>query len=284
MCLEDCGNKRTRRDFLAAAGAVIGGTALVSTLLAQTKNGDKSEKVERQFVDFKNGADTINGYLAHPKKKGKYRTVLVLHGNVGVSEDIRHTAVRLAEAGYIGLAVSSTSREEDDMSKLPREFVSSNRFINRYIEDAQAGVEFLKSKSFYNDKGFGVLGYCGGGYAAARFALADSRVKAVVALYAAPVFPPERNSPADPRPAMLEFAEQIKIPMQFHYGTNDGLIPNEVVRKLREKLTEKRMKAEFFIYDQAQHGFANIGGETYRVDYAELAEKRWRAFLRNNLK
>jgi hypothetical protein len=32
MCLEDCGNKRTPRDFLAIAGAAVGGIALAWTL------------------------------------------------------------------------------------------------------------------------------------------------------------------------------------------------------------------------------------------------------------
>jgi hypothetical protein len=90
MCLEDCGNKRTRRDFLATASAAVGGIALASTLFAQTKNGDKGEKVEQQFVDFKNGEDTIKGYLAYPKRRGKYRTVLVLHGNAALPEDVTH--------------------------------------------------------------------------------------------------------------------------------------------------------------------------------------------------
>lgn len=283
MCLEDCGNKRTRRDFLATASAAVGGIALASTLFGQTKNDDKGEKVERQFVDFKNGEDTIKGYLAYPKKKGKYRTVLVLHGNAALPEDVTHTAVRLAEAGFAGLAVSSTSREKDDMAKLPQEFVSSDRFIKRYIADGRAGVEFLKTKSLYNGEGFGVLGYCGGGYTAARFAHSDSHVKAVVAFYASPAFPPERNSPTDPRPSMLEFIEEVKIPVQFHYGTRDGLIPNELVAKLGEKLSAKNRKPEIYIYDDAGHGFAGIGGETYRADYAQLAEKRWKKFLQKHL-
>jgi carboxymethylenebutenolidase len=284
MCLEDCGNKRTRRDFLATASAAVGGIALASTLFAQTKNGDKGEKVEQQFVDFKNGEDTIKGYLAYPKRRGKYRTVLVLHGNAALPEDVTHTAVRLAQAGFVGLAVSSTSRENDDMARLPQEFVMSNRFIKRYIADGQAGVEFLKTKLLYHGDGFGVLGYCGGGYTATRFAASDSHVKAVVAFYANPSFPPERNSPTDPRPSMLEFIEEVKIPVQFHYGTSDGLIPNEKVEKLREKLSAKNRRPEIYIYNEAGHGFANIGGETYRADYASLAEKRWREFLSNKLK
>ncbi|MDQ4120087.1 MAG: dienelactone hydrolase family protein [Acidobacteriota bacterium] len=282
MCLEDCGNKPTRRDFLASAGSALSALALGSALNAQTKT-DEKDGVFRELVDYKNGDDTINAFLAHPKKRRKYRTVLVLHGNLGVSEDIRHTAIRLAEAGYVGLAVSSTSRENDDMAKLSQEFVMSNRYIKRYISDGQAGIEFLETKSLYDDKGFAVLGYCGGGYTAARFAVADSRVQAVVAYYAAPMSYPPRISPTDPRPNMLEFIEQVKIPMQFHYGTRDGLIPNEDVERLREKLEKNKRKPEIYIYDGAGHGFANITGETYRADYADLAEKRWSKFLQKHL-
>jgi carboxymethylenebutenolidase len=283
MCLEDCGNRRTRRDFLKSAGVAFGGIAFTSSSWhARTATGEQGG-ILREPVEFKNGADTIEGYLAHPRGANTYRTVLVLHGNLGVSDDIRHTAARLAEAGFAGLAVSSTSRENDEMAKLPREFVLSNRFIKRYIADAQAGIEFLKQRSLLGGDGFGVIGYCGGGYTAARFAQADPRVKAFVAFYAAPSFPPERNSQADPRPQMSDFIEQVKIPAQFHYGTRDNLIPNADVEKLREKLSSKNRKPEIYLYDEAQHGFANITGETYRADYAALAEKRWRTFLQKHL-
>jgi carboxymethylenebutenolidase len=267
---------------LTSAGVALGGIALASSRYARATARDEDDLVQ-ELVEFKNGADTIRGYLAHPKKAGTYRTVLVLHGNLGVSGDIRHTAVRLAAAGFVGLAVSSTSRENDEMEKLPREFVMSNRFIERYIADAQAGIEFLKKRALANGNGFGILGYCGGGYTAARFARADARVKAVVAFYAAPASPPERSSQSDPRPHMLDFIEQVKIPMQFHYGTRDNLIPNEAVEKLRAKLSARDRKPEIYIYDEAQHGFANLTGETYRADYAALAEKRWRTFLQKHL-
>jgi len=282
MCLEDCGNKRTRRDFLASAGVALGTVALATKLSAQAES-DNNDGIQQELVKFGNGGDRVEGYLARPKREGRRRAVLALHGNAGVSGDIRHTAARLAEAGFVGLAVSSTSREKDDMAKLPREFVMSNRFIERYIGDGQAGIEFLKQKSLSGDDGFGVLGYCGGGYTAARFAHADSRVRAVVAFYASPSLPPERNSQADPRPNMLDFINQVRIPLQFHYGTRDGLIPNEAVEKLRETLRTGKRESEIYIYEDGEHGFANIRGETYWADHAALAEKRWRTFLQRHL-
>jgi len=80
-----------------------------------------------------------------------------------------------------------------------------------------------------------------------------------------------------------DFIEQVKIPVQFHYGTRDSLIPNEDVEKLRVKLSAKNNRPEIYIYEGAQHGFANLTGETYRADYAALAEKRWRTFFPKHL-
>jgi carboxymethylenebutenolidase len=283
MCLEDCGNKKTRREFLASAGVAFGGLTLAAAALsAQNKSGEKDD-IFQELVEFKNGEDTIQGYLAHPKKKDKRPAVLVLHGNVGVSEDIRQTAVRLAEAGFVGLAVSSTSRENDDMTRLSQDFVMSDRFMKRYVSDAQSGIEFLRSKSLYNDKGFGVLGYCGGGITATRLAAIDARVRAIVAFYAAPISNPPRVSATDPRPNMLEYIQEIKIPIQFHYGTRDALIANEHVVMLRQKMEAADRQAKIYIYDEAPHGFANPTDETYRADDAKLAEKRWKKFLQKHL-
>lgn len=284
MCLEGCNKKRTRREFLASAGVSLGAAALAGNLLAQTVNCQTKDRIDAGEIRFKNGTDTINGYLARPKRKGKYRAVLVLHGNAAIPDDIKQTAAALADAGFVGLAVSSTSREESDLSKLTPEFIMSDRFIKRYVADARAGIEHLKAESFLKEDSFGVLGYCGGGYTAVRLAEIDRRVKAVVALYAAPSFPPERRSPDDPRPQLLEFVSNVKnAPIQFHYGTNDHLIPTRDVDKLKEVLEKNKISHEIYIYEKADHGFANFANPNYDAEHAALAEKRWREFLRKKL-
>src|SRR5688500_9022063 len=88
-------------------------------------------------VTFKNGAELIDGYLASPKATGQYRVVVILHGNAGLPEDIRNTAAQVAQAGFVGLAVSCTSREPDP-SQIPRDFLRSNSFGERYMRDTQA--------------------------------------------------------------------------------------------------------------------------------------------------
>jgi carboxymethylenebutenolidase len=279
MCLEGC-EKITRRNFLANAAAAA---LLANESSAQKKNAVGKSAIVESPVSFANGADRIDGFLARPAAKGKYPAVLILHGNAGLPADVRYAANRLAAAGFIGLAVSSTSRERDDAAKLAREFVASDRFIKRYLADAEAALEFLKSRPDGAPAKLGVLGFCGGGYAAARFAAIDERVRAVVALYASPEFPPERNSPTDPRPPLLEFIDEIKIPVQYHYGTRDHLIPLASAERLAAKLKNSETNGEYYLYKDADHGFASFGGANYHARHAATAEKRWLKFFRKHL-
>ena len=82
---------------------------------------------------------------------------------------------------------------------------------------------------------------------------------------------------------MLEFVAQIKIPMQFHFGTRDDGIPLSDVRKLKETVKAGKLPAEIYTYKDAEHGFANLTGLNYKPDAAMLAEKRWKKFLRKHL-
>ena len=289
MCIECEIENRSRRAFLANAATAIAGVALGAKAIAQENSKQEisknraDSKITSEAIKFPNGKDLIDGYLARPNKEGKFRAVLILHGNAGLPEDVNDTAEKMAELGFVGLAVSSTSREPD-ISRITQEFLMSDSYIKRYISDAQAGIEYLKKQNFFNSDKYGVLGYCGGGYTAARMALIDPKVAAVVALYAAPAFYAPRVSKTDPRPNLVDFVERIKIPIQFHYGTKDHLIPFEDVEKLRQTIKSKSLNAEVFAYEEADHGFANYVNPNYKKDAAEAAERRCRKFLLGSLK
>jgi carboxymethylenebutenolidase len=92
-----------------------------------------------------------------------------------------------------------------------------------------------------------------------------------------------RISKTDPRPPMLDYIQRVKVPVQFHYGMNDGLIPNEDLVKLGEKINATGRKPEIYIYEGAQHGFADMTDDTSHAEHAALAEKRWKKFLRKHL-
>ena len=123
---EDCNNKENekegieRRSFLGAAtAAAVGVTirpelSLRSELSPQQRqpptNALNDPTVIQDMVSFKSGPGIIQGYLARPRKAGRFPAVVVLHGNLHLPEDHRYTAAQLAQVGLVGLAIKRFSR------------------------------------------------------------------------------------------------------------------------------------------------------------------------------
>lgn len=284
MCIECEKESLTRRSFLTNLSAMVAGSAISIKAANQTypERALNDPKVIHRAITFKNGVDTIDGYLARPKARGCYRAVVILHGNAAIPEDIRNVAAQVAQAGFVGLVVSSTSREPD-VSKLTREFLSSYRYLERYMQDAQAGIDYLKAQPYIRSKSVGIVGFCGGGIVALMFSVRSAEVDAVVALYAAPFFTPERNSPTDPRPDLITFVKDFKAPVQCHFGTRDHLIPMEDVRKFEAELRRHRIKAELYTYEGADHAFYDYTRANYNPNAAQLAHRRMLRFLKKHL-
>ena len=76
MCFECEEIDKGKRKFLTGATAAFLGAALTPELFSQTNTSIppalNDPNVIHEPVTFKNGADPIKGYLAHPKKEGRY--------------------------------------------------------------------------------------------------------------------------------------------------------------------------------------------------------------------
>ena len=79
MCFECDEIDEGKRTFLKGATAAIVGAALAPQTFGQTTASTPKAlddpNVMHQPVTFKNGADSIKGYLARPKKEGRYRAL-----------------------------------------------------------------------------------------------------------------------------------------------------------------------------------------------------------------
>jgi dienelactone hydrolase len=243
----------SKRSFLTGATAALVGAALSSQARGQTNlpKALDDPNVVHQAITFRNGADTIKGYLARPKKEGRYRAVIVSHGNPGISEDIRNTAAQMAQLGYVGLAMDWNSRAAGgDTSKLdkPFEYYMTEAFSRQILGDTQASIDFLKTLAYVKRKSVGAVGFCGGGYVVLMLSTRSKDIKAAVAFYAPPVFYPPRVSATDPKTNLIDAVGKIKVPIQCHFGTEDRIIPNEDVARFEKALQLKKVKAEFYTY------------------------------------
>ena len=301
MCTnEDCGNKDNqkqgmeRRSFLGAATAAVVGVTLRSELLAQQRqpptNALNDPNVIQDMVSFKSGQDIIQGYLARPRKAGRFRAVVVLHGNLHLPEDHRYTAAQLAQGGFVGLAIKRFSRTPEltmaELNRSDREDrrYLSNTFNQQELNDAGAAINFLKSLSFVKGKEVGMVGFCGGGYQSLLLSTRSKDVKAVVAFYAPPVLAEQYQTPNDRKPILMDLVAQIKIPIQGHYGMSDPIIPVEDVRRFEQALRKQNTPAEFFFYEGATHGFCDYTRRNYNEAAATLAKRRMLEFLKRTLR
>ena len=306
MCTsEDCDNKVSeklgveRRSFLGAATAAVVGATFGSELLPHSEllaqqpaptNALNDPNVIQDMVSFKSGQDIIQGYLARPRQAGRFRPVVVLHGNLHLPEDHRYTAAQLAQAGFVGLAVKRFSRTPEltiaDLNKSDREDrrYLGNTFTQQELGDAQAAINFLKSQPFVKGKGVGMVGFCGGGYQSLLLSTKSKDVNAVVAFYAPPVFPDQYQVANDRKSNLMEVVAQIKVPIQGHYGMADPIIPVEDVRKFEEALRKQHTPAEFFFYEGATHGFCDYTRRMYNEAAATLAKRRMLEFFKRRLR
>jgi carboxymethylenebutenolidase len=236
----------------------------------------------------------MEGYLAHPKKEGRYRTVVVLHGNFGMPEVARYTAAMLAQHGFAALAVKRFCRVP---GLTVDSLAQSNRTDRRYLSkayneqeliEALAAINHLTSQPFARPDGVGLLGYCGGGVQALWLSTLTRAVKAVVIFHAPTDFSgsTERfNNPQDPKPSVMAMVDQIKVPVQGHYGSEDAFCPLPDVEKFEQALRGRGTKVEHFVYAGADHAFGDFTRpRIYKPEAATLAWARSVTFLHTHLK
>ena len=302
MCItDDCNNEGTqsngieRRTFLTGATAAVVGVTLASERFAQSQpqpptNALNDTNVIQGMVSFKSGAEVIQGYLARPRKAGRFRAVVVLHGNLHLPEDHRYTAAQLAQGGFVSLAVRRFSRTPElTMAELNRSDREDRRYLSNTfnqieLQDAQAAINYLKSLSYVKRKGVGMVGFCGGGYQSLLLSTQSKDISAVVAFYAPPVLLEQYQAPNDRRPDLMDVVRQINVPIQGHYGTADAAIRVEDVRRFEEALRKQNTPVEFFYYEGAGHAFCDYTRRNYNAEAAALAKRRMMEFLKRQLK
>lgn len=309
MCVGCDGEPVDRRSFLAGVASATAGMAVgcqgerpkAETPEAGPPVGEPTARkppeeralddpaVRHEMVSFKSGADTAQGYLARPRAAGRYRAVLVLHGEFGVPDGMRNTAAQLAQAGFVGLAYRRFGRWPE---LTPQDVMKSDQtdrryrsmsFVEQELGDAQAAVDHLKSQPFVKTGGVGVVGFCGGGYEALLLATRSKDVRAVVAFYAPPVMKGEYQTPQDPKPNLIDKAGQIKVPVQGHYGADDPIVPLEDVRAFEQALKARGTPVSVFTYEGATHGFYDPTRRFYHQEAAALAKSRMVDFLKEQL-
>lgn len=222
-------------------------------------------------VSYKSGDETVQGMLYAPAGKGSFPALVVIHEWWGLNDWVKEQASKLADEGYVTLAIDLYRGKVATTPELAHEIMRGVP-DDRAARDLHAAVEFLQSQPNVNKNRLGVIGWCMGGGYALNAALREPALRAAVVNYG--------HLATDPAQLAKTNAAILGI-----FGGKDKGIPVDDVNKFADALKKAGKKVEIKIYPDAGHAFENPNNkEGYRAEDAADAWKRTVAFLATELK
>jgi carboxymethylenebutenolidase len=217
--------------------------------------------VKATTVSFKSGDDTVSGHLVLPGTGGRHPAIIVIHEWWGLNDWVKEEAQKLAEQGYVALAVdlyrghstADPSEAHELMRGLPQD---------RGMRDLEAAFDYLASRPDVDAKKIGSIGWCMGGGWSIQLAVAEPRLAACVVNYGA--------LPTDPTAVA-----KIHAAVLGNFGAEDRGIPPESVHTFEQAMKAAGKSIDVKIYDGAGHAFENPNNKTgYRPESAADAWTR----------
>jgi carboxymethylenebutenolidase len=222
-------------------------------------------------VSYKSGDETVNAQLFTPAGKGPFPALVVIHEWWGLNDWVKEQASKLADQGYVTLAVDlyrgQVAKTSDEAHELMRGVPQ-----DRAQKDLLAAYDYLSKQSIVKKDKIGSIGWCMGGGYSLDLTLAQPKIAATVINY----------GHLASEPSSLK---QIQAPVLGIFGAQDRGIPVASVRKFEQDLKSQGKSVEIVIYDDAGHAFENSNNKDgYRAADAADAWNKTIAFLARNLK
>jgi len=214
----------------------------------------------------------LEGLLARPTGVGPHPAVLVVHTAFGLGGHIPGIARKLAEQGYVALAVDmygGGAYSEDP--KVVGGFVmplwgNAARLRSRM----GAWLELLKARADVLPGRIAAIGYCFGGQCVLELARGGGDVKAVVSFHGILT----TDTPA--------IAGEVRAKVAVHTGARDPHAPREHVDALRAEMHAAGADWQIAEYGEAWHAFTDPAActpETGRAYDATADQVSWAATL-----
>jgi dienelactone hydrolase len=188
----------------------------------------------------------------------------------GLGDEIRDKAARLAEQGYIAVAVDphGEGRFYDDHNLLMEvlgPFLEDRAMLLRRL---RAAVDAALTIENADTNRIGVIGYCFGGTCALDLARSGGQeIKAAVSFHGGLA-----SNGLEPTP--------ITAPVLVLHGQDDPMVPPEQVAAFQAEMTERGADWQLHSYGHTLHGFTRPGANAPQmgVMYNESADRRsWQA-------
>jgi len=204
----------------------------------------------------------FDSYVAEPAKHAVAGVVL-LPEIFGITQHMRDMAEEYAKRGYRAIVPVMFDRVESRANLTYEEVERGLNLMNRCTEeDALRDIQAAVDAVAVNDKA-AVQGYCWGG-SLAFLSACELNIEAAVSFYGGNIIHQLHRRP--------------KCPVLFHFGSDDKSIPEENVTDIKATFVNYSEHIAY-VYDGADHAFANHDRATCNVEAASLANRRSYEFL-----
>jgi carboxymethylenebutenolidase len=221
-------------------------------------------------VSYQSGNETVSGMLYTPAGEGPFPALVVIHEWWGLNDWVKEQASKLADQGYVTLAVDLYRGK---VATIPEEAHELMRGVpqDRANRDLLAAADYLRSHKNVDPARVGSIGWCMGGGYSLDLALEDPRLAAAVINYGHLATSP--NS-----------LKKIHASILGIFGGQDRGIPVGDVRNFEQQMKQLGKSIEVVIFPDAGHAFENPNNKAgYRAEDAAQAWTKTVAFLRRSL-
>ena len=239
-----------------------------------------SAEVRTREVIYEAGGVDLKGFLAWDDEgKGLRPGVLVVHEWWGVNDYVRMRAKKLAEMGYIALAVDMYGDgkhvdQPEDARKLSTAAMANLTTARKRFEAALTVLNRRKEK---DPQKTAAIGYCFGGGVVLQMARLGVDLKGVASFHGS----------LDTK--VKAVPGKVKARVLICNGEADPLVTEPSIQGFREEMKNAGVGYDFINYPNAKHAFTNpdataLGEKfnlpiAYQKDADEDSWKRLRDFL-----
>lgn len=274
--------KFSRRGFLASAASTAGYTLAAGPVMAQTAINTPADGLEVKDIKVPVSGGDMPGYMAAPKKAGKFATVIVIPEVFGMHEYQKDICRRLAKVGYVGVTLDPFFRK-GDLSKISdiKQVISVANSLDdaTMLADLDALVAMLEKNPKVNAKKLGITGMCRGGRTVWMYVAHSKKIKAGVSWYGG-LNPMPPAMPLTP----MDVTDKLNAPVLGLYAGADAGIPENMVVRLRAGLVAfgKDKESPIHVYPNVPHAFHADYRPSYRKAEAEDGWKRMLAWFKKH--
>lgn len=220
----------------------------------------------------------MNTFIAHPEQGGPFPVVLFYMDSLGIREELRDMARRVAAAGYLVVlpdlhyqrtGQQTATREGFDFDGQVHH--TPHLSIHGVMQDTAAMLAYVDAEPRANASLIGAVGYCmSGAFVLAAAGTFPDRIKCAASIYGVNLLTERADSPH-------LLAGRTRGELYFACAETDEYAPVKVMQQLDEHLARTGANYRLDWYPGTQHGFAFVErqGAYDRVS----AERHWERLL-----